>query len=336
MKYSILITGASGFIGSFMVEEALAKNFEVWAGIRATSSREYLQDQRIHCIELDTAHPDTLHTQLAEHQEAHGRFDYVIHCAGATKCADSGMFDLVNFRQTVNLAEALRNLGMTPRQFVFISTLSVYGAIHEADYAPITEADEPQPDTAYGRSKRKAELYLQEMAGFPYVIIRPTGVYGPREKDYFMMAQSIRHGIDVSVGFKRQDLTFIYVKDLVQAVFRAIAQGVTRRAYNVSDGGVYSSSDFGRLIQRELGVRHVLRPTLPLWVLKAVSCMAGRLSAIRGRANTLNPDKYRIMKQRNWRCDITPARQELDYRPQYPLARGVQETIAWYLKNDWL
>ena len=216
---SVLVTGASGFIGSFIVEEALRRGFGVWAGIRSSSSREYLQDRKIHFLELDFAHPNELRAQLSGHKGTYSKFDYIIHCAGVTKCVDKSDFERVNYLQTKYFIDTLRELNMIPKQFIFISTLSVFGPIREKTYTPITEEDTPMPNTAYGLSKLKAEIYLQSIPGFPYVIYRPTGVYGPREKDYFLMAKSIRQHTDFSVGFRRQDLTFVYVKDIVQAVF---------------------------------------------------------------------------------------------------------------------
>ncbi len=333
---TILITGASGFIGSFIVEEALRRGFGVWAGIRRSSSREYLQDGRIHFLELDFAHPDKLRAQLAAHKDACGRFDYVVHCAGATKCVDKEDFERVNYLQTKHFADALRQLDMTPRQFIFISTLSVFGPVREKTYTPITEQDTPMPNTAYGRSKLKAEAYLQSLPGFPYVIYRPTGVYGPREKDYFLMAKSIRRHTDFSVGFRRQDLTFVYVKDIVQAVFLGIGKQVSRRAYFLADGKVYSSRAFSDLIRKELGNPFVIRLRCPLIILKVVSLLAEYWAKRRNTASTLNSDKYRIMKQRNWQCDIAPAVEELGYAPRYDLERGVKETIAWYKDKGWL
>ncbi len=333
---TILITGASGFIGSFIVEEALKRGFGVWAGIRRSSSREYLQDGRIHFLELDFAHPDKLRAQLAAHKDACGRFDYVVHCAGATKCVDKEDFERVNYLQTKHFADALRQLDMTPRQFIFISTLSVFGPVREKTYTPITEQDTPMPNTAYGRSKLKAEAYLQSLPGFPYVIYRPTGVYGPREKDYFLMAKSIRRHTDFSVGFRRQDLTFVYVKDIVQAVFLGIGKQVSRRAYFLADGKVYSSRAFSDLIRQELGNPFVIRLRCPLIILKVVSLLAEYWAKRRNTASTLNSDKYRIMKQRNWQCDIAPAVEELGYAPRYDLERGVKETIAWYKDKGWL
>lgn len=328
----ILITGASGFIGSFLVEEALRRGFDTWAGIRASSSRAYLQDPRIHFLELDFAHPDTLRRQLA----AQGRFDYIVHCAGVTKCIDPADFDRVNHVQTCDFIDALRELQLVPRQFIFISTLSVFGPVHERDYRPILGTDTPRPNTAYGRSKLKTEQYLQSLRDFPYVIFRPTGVYGPRERDYYVMAQSIARHVDVAAGFRRQDLTFVYVADVVQAVFRAIDRGVTGRAYFLSDGQVYASRTFSDLIIRELGHPWVIRLKFPLFALKTVSLCAEWWAKRRGKTSTLNRDKYNIMKQRNWRCDITPAVEELGYAPAYDLDRGVRLTIAWYKENRWL
>ena len=336
MKQSILITGASGFIGSFLVEEALRRGFDTWAGVRASSSRKYLQQPALHFLELDCAHEDRLHGQLRSHREAHGAFDYVVHCAGVTKCIDPADFDRVNYGQTRALADALRSLGMTPRQFAFISTLSVFGPVHEDTYEPIRETDTPRPNTAYGRSKLKAERYLTGLADFPCVIYRPTGVYGPRERDYFLMAESIRHHLDMSVGYLRQDLTFVYVRDVVQAVFLGIEREVKGRAYFLSDGQVYDSRTFSDLIRRELGNPAIVRLKCPLFLLKVVSLLAERWAALRRTTSTLNRDKYNIMKQRNWQCDITPAVRELGYRPAYDLDSGVRETIAWYKEEGWL
>ena len=314
------------------MEEAVRRGFDTWAGVRATSSRAYLQDPRIHFLELDFGKPDVLRRQLA----GHGRFDYIVHCAGVTKCIDPADFERMNHRQTCDFIDALRELDLVPRQFIFISTLSVFGPVHERTYEPICDSDTPCPDTAYGRSKLKTEQYLQRLEGFPYVIFRPTGVYGPRERDYYLMAQSIRRHVDVAAGFRRQDLTFVYVADVVQAVFLAIGKGVARRAYFLSDGQVYSSRTFSDLLIREMGNPWVIRLKLPLFALKIVSLCAEWWAKRRKKASTLNRDKYHIMKQRNWRCDTGPAVRELGYAPAYDLDRGVRLTVAWYKENGWL
>ena len=245
----VLVTGASGFIGSFLVEGGLERGMDVWAGVRKTSSRKYLQDKRIRFAELNFGNKQQLKEQLAVHLQEHGGWDYIVHCAGVTKCLNQADFERGNYLATVNFVEALKELHMVPERFMYISSLSIFGPIHEDDYAPISELDRPQPNTAYGVSKLKAERYLQALNDFPYVIYRPTGVYGPRERDYFLMAQSVKQHVDFAAGFKRQDITFIYVKDLVQAVYLGAKPEALRRAYFVSDGEVYASSTFSDLIK---------------------------------------------------------------------------------------
>ena len=339
MNPKILITGASGFIGSFIVEEAIKRGFDVWAAMRKSSSRQFLADDRIHFIELNLASEEDLKQQLAGHS-----FDYVVHAAGVTKCLDKRDFFHINTEGTQHLVRALVELDMPLKRFVYISSLSIMGAIREElPYTEILESDTPQPNTAYGRSKLEAERWLKneklEMRNeklFPFVVLRPTGVYGPRERDYFMMAKSIEAHTDFAVGFKQQDITFVYVTDVVQAVFLALEKGETGRAYFLSDGEVYQSSTFSDLIRRELGNPWWIRITAPLWLLRIITFVGEYVGRITGRVTALNNDKYHIMRQRNWRCDITPARRELGYEPQVKLEEGVRRSIAWYKENNWL
>ena len=336
MEKKVLVTGASGFIGSFLIEGALERGMQTWAGIRKTSSKRYLQDKRIRFAELNFGNKETLKAQLAAHKREHAGWDYIIHCAGVTKCLHKEDFDKGNYQATVHFVEALKELDMVPERFIYISSLSIFGPIHEDTYEPISEKDEAQPNTAYGVSKLKSEKYLQSLVDFPYVIYRPTGVYGPRERDYFLMAQSVKQHVDFAAGFKRQDITFIYVKDLVQAVYLGTKPEALRRAYFVSDGEVYESRTFSDLIQKELGVSWLLRIKCPLILLKCLSLLAEFGAKCVGKTSTLNRDKYNIMKQRNWQCDITPLVKELGYQPEYLLDRGVKEIIAWYKKEKWL
>ena len=336
MRKRILVTGASGFIGSFIVEGGLDNNYDVWAGIRKSSSRRFLKNNRINFAELDFSRPDVLKEQLKKHKEEHNGWDYIVHCAGVTKCLNKQEFYTGNFLSTKHFIEVLMQLDMVPHRFIYISSLSVFGPIRENDYTEIREDDKPAPNTAYGDSKLKSEQYIMQLKDFPFVIFRPTGVYGPREKDYFLMASSIKKHTDFAAGFKRQDITFVYVKDIVHAIYAAIDHDVNRRAYFLSDGEVYNSRTFSDLIKKELGDPWLLRITCPLIILKAISCIAEKISHITKKPSTLNSDKYNIMKQRNWRCDIGPAQKEFGYNPQYKLDRGVKEIITWYKKEKWL
>lgn len=333
---SILVTGASGFIGSFIVEEALKRQFGVWAGVRSTSSKKYLRERKIRFLELDFAHPNELRAQLSGHKETYDKFDYIVHCAGVTKCSDRDTFDHVNYLQTKYFIDMLKELHMVPKQFIYISTLGIFGPVREDDFSPIEAEDEPMPDTVYGFSKLKAELYIQSVSDFPYVIYRPTGVYGPRESDYLLLAQSIQRHIDFAAGFGRQDLTFVYVKDVVQAIFLGIDKEVSRKSYFLTDGGVYKSRAFSDLIQKELRIPFVIHVKCPLIVLKVISLLAEFIAKRSGKCSTLNLDKYKIIKQRNWQCDMTSTIEDLGYAPEYDLERGVRETIAWYKNEGWL
>lgn len=329
----ILITGASGFIGSFIVEEALKRGFETWAAVRKSSSKAFLQDERIHFIELNLSSKEQLVEQLKGQQ-----FDYVVHAAGVTKCLNKADFRRINTEGTKNLVDALLEVGMPLKRFVFISSLSIFGAIKEQQpYEEIRETDTPQPNTAYGRSKLEAEQYLTTLGDrLPYIILRPTGVYGPREKDYFIMAKSIQQHSDFAVGYKRQDITFVYVQDVVQAVFLALDRGENGRKYFLSDGQVYQSTTFSDLIHEELGRPWWIRITAPVWVLRVVTFFGEYVGRMTGKVTALNNDKYNILKQRNWRCDIQPTIDELGYQPQVQLAEGVKRSIKWYKDNGWL
>jgi nucleoside-diphosphate-sugar epimerase len=329
----ILITGASGFIGSFIVEEALKRGFETWAAMRKSSSKEYLQDERIHFIELNLSSKEQLVEQLKPHQ-----FDYVVHAAGVTKCLNKQDFHRINTLGTKNLVDALLEIEMPLKRFVFVSSLSIFGAIKEQQpYDEIRESDTPQPNTAYGRSKLEAEHYFESLGSrIPYIILRPTGVYGPKEKDYFLMAKSIKQHSDFAVGFKRQDITFVYVEDVVQAVFLALDRGENGRKYFLSDGEVYQSTTFSDLIHEELGRPWWIRIKAPVWVLRIITFFGEYIGRMTGKVTALNNDKFNILKQRNWRCDIQPAIKELGYEPKVKLAEGVRRTIQWYKEQGWL
>ncbi len=332
-KMKILITGASGFIGSFIVEEALRRGFDTWAAVRKSSSKEYLQDGRINFIELNLSSKAQLVEQLRTHA-----FDYVVHAAGVTKCLNKADFHRINTEGTKNLIDAILELQMPLKRFVFVSSLSIFGAIKERQpYEEIRETDTPQPNTEYGRSKLAAEQYLESLeARVPYIILRPTGVYGPREKDYYMMAKTISQHSDFAVGYKRQDITFVYVSDVVQAVFLALEKGQKGRKYFLSDGQVYQSTTFSDLIHEELGRPWWIRITAPVWVLRIVTFVGEYVGRFTGKVTALNNDKYHILKQRNWRCDIEPAIRELGYHPEVDLKEGVRRSISWYKENGWL
>ena len=333
---SILITGAGGFIGGFLVEEALKRGYDTWAAVRSTTNREFLTDERIHFIELDYSDQDRLEETLRDHMGEWGRWDYVVHNLGVTKSTNYLDFERVNYGYLRALVDAMQVTNMTPDVFLLMSSLSVMGPGEEKSYVPFKSSDVPLPNTFYGVSKLKAETYLQSIEQFPYTIFRCTGVYGPRERDYYLMIKSIKHGFDFSVGFDKQMLTFIYVKDLVNAVMDALEKGPLRKAYFISENKAYTQQEFRRIVCEELGKKFVIPVTCPLWVVKRVCAIAEWIGKVTLKASTLNRDKYKILKQRNWLCDTSDAQRDFGFNPQYPLREGIREAIAWYRKAGWL
>ena len=156
---NILITGATGFIGGFIVDKALEQGMNVWVAVRPSSSRRYLTDERINFIHLDFDDK----AQMAGAMQGL-RFDYVVHAAGVTKCINPADFYRVNTQGTKNLVEALLQTRMPLKRFVYVSSLSVFGNVREEyPHKDIKDSDIPRPNTNYGRSKLESEKYLDEM-----------------------------------------------------------------------------------------------------------------------------------------------------------------------------
>ncbi len=333
----ILITGASGFIGGFLVEEALRRGYETWAGVRATSDRSHLQDKRIHFIDLKYHNQEELTKQLAEFASQHGAWDYVIHNAGLTKTLNKQNFFKVNTENTQRFIEALAAANCKPAKFLLMSSLSSFGQGDEKNFTPIKLTDAQKPNTVYGQSKLMAENYLRKQEHFPYIILRPTGVYGPGEKDYFMEIQSVQSGMDFAAGFTPQRITFIYVKDLATAAFLALEnEQILNREYFVADGDVYTDKEFALMIQELLGKKHVLHARIPMCLVHIACLCSECIGKLLRKSMTLNSDKYIILKQRNWICEVEPLQKDLHFTPAYPLRKGLEESIAWYKEKGWL
>ena len=332
---NVLITGASGFIGSFLVEEGLKQGYQVFAGIRKSSSREYLQDPRIKFLEFDFSTKETVAETLAECQRNQIRFDYIIHNAGLTKAKKKEDFYNVNCLNTINFIEALTEREMVPEKFLFISSLAAFGPGNPLTGEPVRLADEPKPIELYGKSKLDAERYITGLKNFPWLILRPTGVYGPKEKDYFVFFQTINRGMEPYIGFKKQILTFIYVRDLVRLAFIALASPHIQKGWFVSDGKEYPSELFAGITKKALG-KKTIRFTVPLFIVKSIATIGENIAGLWGAIPTLNTDKYNVLSSTNWRCEVAPLEQDFGFKAEYDLEKGVAETLAWYKKENWL
>ena len=333
-KKRVLVVGAGGFIGGFMAAESLRRGYDTYVAVRESTSRRYLNDERLHFVVLDYDDEASLAPSLKSALPDGERWDYIVYNLGATKCVNFADFNRINYLYLCNFIEALREADMMPERFLFMSSLSALGPGDERDYTPLTSRTIPAPNTRYGVSKIKAETFLETCADVPWIIFRPTGVYGPHEKDYLMMIESIDRHFDFGVGFKTQLLTFVYVDDLVNAVFDALSSPATlKKKYIISEPNAYTQKEFRKLTAHLLGGRWVIPLRLPLWVAYAASAVAEKWGTFKGKPSTLNRDKFKIMKQRNWNCDVSDAIADFGFKTRFPLPKGLEMTIDAYRKS---
>lgn len=330
----VLVIGAGGFVGGFLVDEGLRRGYEVWAGVRESTSRKYLQNPALKFVVFDFDNPDSIPVTLREAMPE-GRWDYIVYNLGATKVTNYNDFSRINCDYLRRVTEGLRKTDMIPDKLLYMSSLSVLGEGDEKGFTPFDENTIPRPNTRYGTSKLKAEIWLQS-CGIPYIIFRPTGIYGPRDRDYFLMFKSIAKGFDFSAGFRKQMLTFIYVEDLAEAVYMALEKGKVGEIYDISEPRAYSQKEFRQLSMREIGNKFVVPLHMPLCGVKAVSWIAEKWGVIRLKPSTLNRDKYRIMKQRNWKVRTDKAKEAFGFEAKTELAEGIRKSIAWYKEEGWL
>jgi len=327
----ILITGASGFVGSHLVEEALGRGLDVSAGVRKTSSREFLQDERIRFLELDFADKEALAQKLKS-----GQFDFIIHSAGIVSAPKLEDYYRVNFDYSKNFVDAMIDMGAVPEKFTYISSLASYGPASATDLTDfLKEEQTPAPINTYGKAKLKSERYLQSLEKFPYVIIRPTAVYGPREKEILTFFKLLNNSIEGYIGSRDQRLTFIYVKDLARVILDATLSQHARKAYFISDGGHYPQWDLGKYGRRLLN-KSALRVHVPVGLVRSIAWLLEQGGKLTSSYPALNLEKVRILESMNWQCDIEPAINDLNFSPVYSLEKGLEETLVWYKKNGWL
>lgn len=326
MKEKVLITGASGFVGYHLVVHALALGMEVYAAVRPSSDLAHLQNLGLKFVVFDFSDKEAMRRNFERDQ-----YDYVIHAAGLTKARTMEEYSLANTDYTVKLAEAAMSFPV--KKFLFLSSLAALGPISYDNALLIDEAAAPGPVTNYGRSKLNAEKGLIQMEALPLMIVRPTAVYGPRERDLLIMFKTLNRGLEPYIGKNSQWLSFIYVKDLVNLIFKAIKSPLSGQIYNVSDGQAYSRYDLADIVKTILR-KKTFRFHVPLPAVKVIAEALEWIS--RGKAPVLNREKLNELTAENWNCSIEKARTELDFLPEFDLASGMEETIEWYKQNKWL
>ena len=329
MSKKVLITGASGFVGFHLLTEALADGLEIYAAVRPESNVKHLEDFPIHFVNLDFSSVD----KLKEHLEAEA-YHYIIHAAGITKAKTEAEYNQINAGYTKNLALAAVSLTKPLEKFVFVSSLAALGPLEDLN-GEIEDNTVARPVTSYGKSKLLAEQHLQEIKDLPLVVIRPTAVYGPREKDILILFKTINKGLEPYIGKFIQQLSFIYVKDLARIVINALGKEIKNKSYNVSDGHVYNRyalADFAKKVLQKKTVKF----HLPVSTVSGLASLMDLLYKNSRETPALNSEKMAELTAVNWACSIKNIKHDLDYTPRFDLEQGIEETLIWYKNNHWL
>ena len=329
MSTKILITGASGFVGYHLIDAALTAGFKVYAAVRKSSDVSHLKAFDITYVDLDYQSVDTLKKQLESEQ-----YQYIIHAAGITKAKNVAAYNKVNADFSRNLAIAANTADINLKKFIFVSSLAALGPLLNLT-GEIAEDTTARPVTSYGASKLLAEKHLKELKGLPLIIIRPTAVYGPREKDIFIMFKSLSKGLEPHIGSFRQQLSFIYVKDLASVVIQALRSEVSGKEYNISDGHVYDRYVLAQLAKKAMN-KKTFRFHLPIRMVAGLASLMELIYKNSTNTPTLNKEKMAELTAVNWACNIESARLDLKFDPQYDLEKGLFETVNWYKENNWL
>lgn len=330
MIEKILITGASGFVGYHLTRAAKSAGMEVHAAVRKSSNVS-----EIRSVVDKFVYPDFTDEASIKALLESENYTYVVHAAAMTRAKHESDLEKVNVDYTKNLSAACFAIKNPIKRFVFVSSLAAIGPVsYDSDL--INEHNPYHPVTAYGRSKKKAEISLESFEDQPVTVLRPTAVYGPREKDIFILFKTMNGGMDPYVGKSPQKLSFIYVTDLVQAILNACRfdQG-GKKVYNLSDGQVYDRYEMARIF-KEFSQKRMIRMHIPLGIVKAIASLFERLYKNSKAIPVLYPERLNELTAENWGCDIAMAQRHIQYEPKYHLRDGLLEALAWYKENKWL
>ncbi len=323
----VLVTGATGFIGSHLVEKLVSAGHEVRCLVRKTSNLQWLPRERVRLFTSGGFQPE-------DYRPALQAVAVVYHLAGATKARSLDEYQKHNVTLTRHLLEAVKRFAPSLQRLVMVSSQAAAGPA-----APGETADESavcRPVTYYGESKLAAERLLSLYPGIPAVVLRPVSVYGPRDRDVLSIVKMIGRGFAPVIGSPDRRLTFVFVEDVVRAMLLVAEDArAVGRTYFVTDGRVYSWREMRAIMERVLRRRSLaVRVPAPfVWMLAAGSETWSRLT---GRATIFNFNKVHELLQVNWGCSGERLQRELGFTPKYDLEQGLRLTVAWARQAGWL
>jgi UDP-glucose 4-epimerase len=328
MSQKVLITGASGFLGYHLIQSAIDSGLKVYAAVRTNSDIKHLEGLPVQYLFLNYDNEEDITQQLTNHQ-----IDFIIHAAGVTKAIRQDIYNQINAGYTLNLARAAEKLGNNFKKMVFISSLAAIGPLPDQDHK-ILEDTFPNPVTAYGRSKLMAEKGLAAI-DLPVVILRPTAVYGPRDKDIFIMLKALNSGFDPYIGNFTQQLSFVHARDVADVAVKSLLINEAAGIYNITDGNSYNRYQLSDISQKILK-KKALRFHLPMPMVRSLAFILETTNGWLKKPSVLSREKLHELAAKNWICDIGKAKKDLEFSPRFDLQTGLEDSISWYTKNKWL
>ncbi len=317
----VLVTGATGFIGSHLTEALLRKGYTVKCLIRKTSDTKWIESQAVELFYGDCVDFESL-------REAVSDCDYVFHLAGLTKACREEDYFCVNVKGTENIVKAILASNSNIRRFILLSSQAACGPSY--DGKPVTEETPPRPVSHYGRSKLAAEeIVLKE--DIPFTIIRPPAVYGPRDRDFYMFFKLIKRGIFPYWG--KAKYSMVYIDDLINGIIlSAENEKAIGKIYFLSDNKEHTNEEIAFCIAKIFN-KNLTRVRIPWAIMPFLASLGERIS--KGKS-IFNRDKVRELSYNCWLCDCSKAVRELGYAPRVELQEGIKWTADWYRINRWL
>ncbi|WP_437673252.1 NAD-dependent epimerase/dehydratase family protein [Sorangium sp. So ce131] len=327
----VLVTGASGFLGSHVAEQLAQKGYGVVALVRRSSSTKFLATLR----GVELVYGAVEDAESVRRAVLDAGVTAIVHSAGLVKARDEAEFFRINVGGTRNLLDAAKAAPALER-FVFVSSLAAVGP--SLDGRPVAADARPSPVTRYGRSKLEAErLVLAEKDALPVVVLRPPMIYGPRDQESFAFFQSVARRFLPMLGDGRNTLSVIYATDAAAACVRALeSDAPSGRAYFIDDGRVYVWRDMLADVEAALGARAFVRVGVPFPLVRGAALASEGLSRLTGKPVMLTRDKLNELAAAHWVCDSSEARKELGWAPEVSWPEGTRRAVAWYREHGWL
>ena len=323
-----LVTGATGFIGSHLVEALVQRGAQVRCLVRNKRHLGWVKDFPVEFVVGNCQEKNSLKQAVKD-------VDQVFHLAGATTAVNEKTYFEVNALGTENLVQACIENNTRLQKFIYLSSQAAAGPCRSGGRKK--ESDPCEPVSPYGKSKLLGEeLALSHSHELPLLILRPCSVYGPRDKGFYALFKCLSKRIMPCLSDHDQHISLCYVEDLVRAILLAAeTQTESGEIFFLSDGQDYRMEEIGDIFAHAMEIS-ALQLRLSKQMLFGMAFIAECFSRVSGKPSIMNRGKVEEMIQKNWLCDITKARALLGFEPRISLARGAELAVAWYKKENWL